>query len=341
MYASIGLDIGSDRIRIYTGHGIALDEPSVVAVKVYNGEPVAFGEKARQMLGKTGERVSVVNPVSRGSIGEYEEAQMLLKEYLGRVCKNRMIKPKVLCSMPSGLSAVQMRSVIRLVKDAGARSAALIESPIALAVGMDIDFSTPHGTIVVDVGAGTTDIAVLSLGRLVQCASANIAGCDFDEAIVRYIRKKYNIIIGDITARQIKEKIGCIKKRSVEIGMTVKGNHIYSGLPKAFEITANEVCEAAEDVYQGIVKAIREVLEKTPPELVADGAGDGIYLTGGGALLHGFKERLQDDLSIKVNLVSDPINSVVRGTGLALSKAGVIGKSSDYRYRNLKDLILE
>ncbi|MGN1081308.1 MAG: rod shape-determining protein [Acutalibacteraceae bacterium] len=341
LYASIGLDIGSDRIRIYTGHSIELDEPSCVAVKVYSGEPVAFGQKAREMLGKTSENIAVVNPISRGVISEYEEAQMLLKEYLGRVCGNKMIKPKVLCSMPSGLSAVQMRSVIRVVKDAGARSAALIEAPIALAVGLGLDFSTPRGTVAVDVGAGTTDAAVLSLGSLVQCTSAKIAGNDFDDAIVRYVRKKYNIIIGEVTARQIKEKIGCVKERNVEIGMTVKGNHIYSGLPKSFEITANDVCEAVDDVYLGIVKAVREVLEKTPPELVADAAGDGIYLTGGGALIHGFKDRLSEDLATKINLVADPINTVVKGTGIALSKSGVIGNSGDYRYRKLKDLILE
>ncbi len=341
MRATIGMDIGSDRIRIYSGHSIVLDEPSCIAVKVYSGEPVAFGQKARDMIGKTGENVAVINPIQRGVITEYEEALMLIKEYLFRVCKNKMIKPKVLCSMPSGLSAVQMRSIIRAVKAAGARSAALIESPIALAVGLDLDFSTPHGTIVVDVGAGTTDVAVLSLGRLVQCASAKTAGCDFDDAIVKYVRKKHNIVIGEMTARRIKEQIGCISKRNIEIGMTVKGNSIYTGLPVSFEITANEVCEACEDVYSMMVGAIREVLERTPPELVSDAANDGIYLTGGGMLIHGFEKRLSTDLSTKIKSVPDPINTVARGTGVALNNVRYISKSGDYRYRNLGELILE
>ncbi|MBQ8533672.1 MAG: rod shape-determining protein [Clostridia bacterium] len=341
MRATIGIDIGSDRIRIYSGHSIVLDEPSCIAVKVYSGEPVAFGQKARDMIGKTGENVSVINPIQRGVITEYEEALMLIKEYLGRVCKNKMIKPKVLCSMPSGLSAVQMRSIIRAVKAAGARTAALIESPIALAVGLDLDFSTPHGTVVVDVGAGTTDVAVLSLGRLVQCASAKTAGCDFDDAIVKYVRKKHNIVIGEMTARRIKEQIGCISKRNIEIGMTVKGNSIYTGLPISFEITANEVCEACEDVYSLMVKAIREVLERTPPELVSDAANDGIYLTGGGMLIHGFEKRLGEELSTKIKTVPDPINTVARGTGVALGNAKYFSKGGDYRYRNLGELILE
>lgn len=341
MRATIGIDIGSDRIRIYSGHGVVLDEPSCIAVKVYSGQPVAFGQTARDMVGKTGENVSVINPIQRGVIAEYEETLMLIKEYLSRVCKNKMVKPKVLCSMPSGLSAVQMRSIIRAVKQSGVRSVALIESPIALSVGLDLDFSTPKGTIVVDVGAGTTDIAVLSLGRLVQCASSKTAGADFDDAIVKYVRNKHNIVIGEMTARKIKEQIGCISKRKLEIGMSVKGNSIYTGLPITFEITANEVCEACEDVYDRIVSAIREVLERTPPELVSDAANDGIYLSGGGSLIHGFEKRLSADLSTNIKSVTDPFNTVVRGTGIALNNVKLISKSGDYRYRSLGELILE
>lgn len=341
MYASIGIDLGTDRTRIFSGESIVLDLPSVVAVMAHSGEAVAFGEDAEKMIGKTSEYVNVVSPISRGVIANYDEADIMLKNYLGRVCGNRMIKPRVLVSMPGGLTAVQMRSVINAVTDAGGRNVCLIEAPVALAVGLDIDFTRPYGTVIVDIGAGTTDVAVLSMGGIAQCLSAKCAGCDFDEAIIKYVRHEHNITIGPRTARQIKERIGCVIPRPVEIAMKAKGVHIFSGRPQTFEITANEVCEAVSDVTENIISSIRQVLERTPPELVSDIAKDGVILTGGGALMHGMTEKLKEALSTSVRLIDDPFRTVAKGTGLAMKNFSLLKKENDYRFRALRDLVIE
>lgn len=341
MYASIGIDLGTDRTRVYSGDSVVLDRPSCVAVKSHSGAPCAFGEEARQMTGKTSEFIRVVDPIEHGVIASYAEADAMLKNYLSHVCGNKMIKPRVLVAMPAGLTELQMRSVMNAVRDAGARSVCLVEAPIAIAVDLDIDFSTPHGTVILDIGAGTTDVAVLSMGGLAACESARCAGLDFDEAIIRYVRRVHNIAIGPRTARQIKECIGCVSPRPVEIAMSAKGVQIYTGRPQAFEITANEVCEAVSDVMDTMVRAVQQVLEKTPPELVADIARDGVILTGGGSLLHGMPQALGKRLGVRVRPVSDPLQTVARGAGKAMKRFTALRREQDYRFRQLKELVVE
>ncbi|MBQ4082218.1 MAG: rod shape-determining protein [Clostridia bacterium] len=341
MYASIGIDLGSDRTRIYSGDSVVLDLPSCVAIKNHSSEAFAFGEEAQKMMGKTSEYTQVIAPIERGVIASYNEADAMLKNYLGRVCGNKMIKPRVLVAMPAGLTAVQMRSVMNAVRDAGGRSVCLVEAPIAVAVALDIDFSTPHGTVIIDIGAGTTDIAVLSMGSLAACESARCAGMDFDEAIIRYVRRIHNINIGPRTARQIKERIGCVSPRPVEIAMKAKGVHIYTGRPEVFEITANEICEAVSDVMDTMVRTVQQVLEKTPPELVADMAKDGVFLTGGGSLMHGMVQALQERLGVRIRPVSDPLQMVARGAGKAMRQFSALRRENDYRLRQLKELIVK
>lgn len=340
MYTDIGIDLGTDYTRIFAGRGIVLNEPSCVAVEERTGEPIDYGVKAAQMIGRTSDRVSVVCPIERGAIADFDMAELLLKEYLKRACGRKMIKPRVMATMPSGVTAVQQRSIVDALESAGARNVCLIEGPLAVAIGLEVDFSTPHATTVIDIGKGTTDIAVLSMGGLAQCESARIAGGDFDEAIMRYIRKEHNISIGIRTAEEIKKKIGCVVRRQVEVGMTVKGLNLFTGLPQLFEVTNHEIFDALSDSVENMLKAIRGVLEKTPPELAADISREGIVLCGGGALIYGMEQLLQERLGAKVTLVHDPLCGAVRGTGKALADLKVL-RNGNYKFRTLKDLVIE
>ena len=340
MYTDIGIDIGTDYTRIFSGRGIVLNEPSCVAVEEWSGEPIDYGEKAAQMIGRTSERVLVSCPIERGVIADYDMAELMLKHYLKRVCGRKMIKPRVMVTMPSGVTSVQQRSIVDALENAGARNVCLIEGPLAVAIGLEVDFSTPRATTVIDIGKGTTDIAVLSMGGLSQCESARVAGVDFDEAIVRYIRKEHNIAVGIRTAEQIKKQIGCVIQRPVEIGMTAKGLNLFTGLPQLFEITNHEILEALSDCVQSMLKAIRGVLEKTPPELAADISREGIILCGGGALVYGMEQLLSEQLGTQVTLVNDPLCGAVRGTGRALADLKVL-RNGNYKFRTLKDLVVE
>ncbi len=340
MPTDYGIDLGTARTIIYKGKSIVLNEPSVVAFDTHTGEPIAFGEEAFQMLGRTPDSINAVCPIERGFIADYEVAEHMVRKYLSEVSGNKMLKARVMVSKPSGITAVQQRSVIDACTNAGARDVCLIESPLAAALGNDINFNTPKGVIVVDIGKGTTDIAVLSMGGLAACESAKIASVDFDEAISRYVRKEYNILIGPHTAENIKLQIGSVWKRPVELALKAKGRNQFTGLPSIFEITSDEVMEALGDTALSICKAVQSVLEKTPPEMISDIANDGILLTGGGALIYGMTELLSDYTRLKVTLVPEPITCVVAGIGKALSDFDVL-KNGDYRFRTLEDLAIE
>lgn len=340
MLTDIGIDLGTANTVIFAGRSVVLSEPSVVAVETETGRPLYFGSDAYRMVGRTPDRITTVFPIERGVIANYEVAEHMVRYFLKKIYGNRMIKPRVMVSIPSGITAVQQRSVRTVVEDAGARDVCLIEAPVAAAIGVGVDFVKPHGTIVVDVGAGTTDVAVLSMGGLAQCESIRMASLDFNEAIIRYVRKEYNILIGARTAEEIKLKIGCVVHRPVEVAMKAKGRNLFSGLPEMFEITSNEVSDAISEVSYGICGAIQSVLERTPPELVADISTDGILLTGGGVLIHGMPELLHRYTGLKATVVPDPTSCVARGTGKALENPDLL-VNGDYEFRSLQDLTLE
>jgi len=339
MLTDIGIDLGTASTVICSGRQIVLHEPSVVALETQTGRPLKFGGEAAAMIGKTPDSITAVCPVEHGVIANYDAAEHMLRYYLKKVCGTKMVKPRVLVSAPAGITAVQQRSIMDALQNAGARTVCLIEAPVAAALGVGVDFSRPHGTIIVDIGAGTTDVAVLSMGGLAQCESIKIAGGEFDEAIIKYVRKEYNILIGSKSAEYIKQQIGCVVQRPVEVAMKAKGRNLFTGLPQVFEISANEVCTAVTDVSYGICNGIQSVLENTPPELVGDIAGDGMVITGGGALIHGMCELLTRYTGIKASLTDDPFTCVARGTGKALDNLDLL-KNGDYEFRTLQDLIV-
>ncbi len=337
MYNHIGIDLGSDMTRIFAGRGVVLSEPSVVAVDTDTGEAVEFGHPAAKMIGRTSSRVSPVFAMERGGIADYDVAEMMLTEYIKRVCGRRMVKPRVMVTAPSGISSLQQRSLVKALQSAGARSVCIVSGPLAVAVGLSVDFSSPKGTTIVDIGKGTTDVAVMSMGGVAVCESARIAGMDFDEAIIRYVRREHNVLIGALTAEKIKMEVGAVGPQPLDVAIFAKGLNQFTGLPQSFEISTEDVAAAVAESAETLVKTVQNVLEKTPPELAADIAKEGIVLTGGGALLRGMKEFLSQRLSTKVTMTEDPLNSAVRGTGKILSDVKIL-HNGNYSFRTLRDL---
>lgn len=340
MAIDIGIDLGTAKTIILSGSVIKLEEPSVASVDTDTWAPLHFGEQAYKMIGRTPESITTVFPIEHGVIADYEVAEQMMRYFVRKAFGNRTVKPRVMVAMPSGLTTVQHRSVAQVIEAAGGRNVCTVESPLAAAIGLGIDLEKAHGSMIVDIGAGTTDVAVLSMGALSVCQSDRVASKNFDEAIIRFIRKEYNILIGLQTAEQIKMQIGSVIQRPVEIAMQAKGRNLFSGLPQVFEITTNEVYESVCDVALSICKAVQSALEKTEPDLVADISADGLYLTGGGAMIYGMEKLLSDFLGIEVRLVDDPLHCVVRGTGIALKNPNLL-KNGDYQFRSLQDLIIE
>ncbi|QSZ27695.1 rod shape-determining protein MreB [Aceticella autotrophica] len=317
----IGIDLGTASVLVYMKNkGIVLKEPSVVAIDRNTNNILAVGDDAKRMVGRTPGDILAVRPMRAGVISNYDITEKMLKHFITKACGGGIImKPNVLLCMPSEATQVQKRAVIDATIQAGARKVYFIEEPVAAAIGAGVDISKPCGNMVVDIGGGTTDIAVISLGNAVVSKSLKVAGDNFDEAITMYIRKKYNIIIGERTAEEIKIKIGTAYEKEKEEKITVKGRSLVSGLPKGFEVSSMEIKESLEEPLKEILEAIHGVLEKTPPELAADICDRGIILTGGGALLHGMGKLLQSKLSVPVYVAEDPISCVVIGTGKALN----------------------
>ncbi|MDI6605402.1 MAG: rod shape-determining protein MreB [Thermoanaerobacteraceae bacterium] len=317
----IGIDLGTASVLVYMKNkGIVLKEPSVVAIDRNTNNILAVGDDAKRMVGRTPGDILAVRPMRAGVISNYDITEKMLKHFITKACGGGIImKPNVLLCMPSEATQVQKRAVIDASIQAGARKVYFIEEPVAAAIGAGVDISKPCGNMVVDIGGGTTDIAVISLGSAVVSKSLKVAGDNFDEAITMYIRKKYNIIIGERTAEEIKIKIGTAYEKEKEEKITIKGRSLVSGLPKGFEVSSMEIKESLEEPLKEILEAIHGVLEKTPPELAADICDRGIILTGGGALLHGMGKLLQSKLSVPVYVAEDPISCVVIGTGKALN----------------------
>ena len=324
----IGIDLGTATILVYIkGKGIVLKEPSVVAIDNTTNRILAVGEEARKMLGRTPGNIVAIRPLRDGVISDYNMTEKMLKYFIAKVTGNRFLKlfkPRIMVCVPSGVTEVERRAVIDAAMQAGARKTYLIEEPIAAAIGAGIDISKACGSMVVDVGGGTTDIAVISLGGTVVSSAIKIAGDKFDEAIVRYMRKKHNVMIGERTAEELKINIGTAYPRPAEVYMDIRGRNLISGLPKTITVSSSEMMEALEEPVSAIVDAVHSVLERTPPELAADISDRGIVMTGGGSLIYGLDKLPQEKTGINVIIAEDAVFCVALGTGKALENIEAI-----------------
>lgn len=317
MAFDIGIDLGTASILVYVkGKGVVLKEPSVVAFDRDTNRIKAIGEEARLMLGRTPGNIVAVRPLRQGVISDYTVTEKMLKYFIQKaVGKQRFRKPLISICVPSQVTEVERKAVEDAAFQAGARDVKLIEEPIAAAIGAGIDIARPCGNMIVDIGGGTSDIAVISLGGTVVSASIKIAGDDFDDAIVRYMRKKHNLLIGERTAEDIKIRIGSAYPRPESVTVDVRGRNLVTGLPKTITVTSEETEEALKDTTSQIVEVVHSVLEKTPPELAADIADRGIVLTGGGSLLYGLEELIESKTGITTMTAEDPMTAVAIGTG--------------------------
>jgi len=328
----IGLDLGTASVLVYVkGKGIVLREPSVVAIDKTTDRILAVGEEARKMLGRTPGNIVAIRPLREGVISDYHVTEKMLKYFLNKVCSKsffKLFKPRVMICVPSGVTEVEKRAVEDAAMQAGARKTYLIEEPIAAAIGAGIDITKACGSMVVDIGGGTTDIAVISLGGTVVSTSVKVAGDKFDEAIVRYMRKKHNIMIGERTAEEIKIQIGTVFPRPKEVQVDVRGRNLVSGLPKTITISSTEIMEALEEPVSSIIEAVHSVLERMPPELAADISERGIVMTGGGCLVYGMDKLLEYKTGIRVIIADDAISCVALGTGKTLDNLDILKKDN-------------
>lgn len=316
----IGIDLGTATILVYVkGKGIVLREPSVVAIDKDTNEVLAVGAEARKMLGRTPGNIVAIRPLKDGVISDYTITEKLLKYFISKVCGHFIFSPKVMVCVPSCVTEVEKKAVIDAATHAGAKKVFLIEEPIAAAIGAGIDIGKPYGSMIVDIGGGTADIAVISLGGAVKSKSLKLAGDKFDEAIIKYIKKNRNVIIGERTAEDLKIKIGCMYPRATDDVLYVKGRDLNTGLPVEIKVSSSEMYEALKECAIALIDGVHSVLEETPPELVADISERGIYITGGGGLIYGLDKLLQETLKIPVMIASDAQSCVAVGTGKALN----------------------
>ena len=316
--SDIGIDLGTASILVYVkGKGVVLKEPSVVAYDRDANTIKAIGEEARLMIGRTPGNIVPVRPLRHGVISDYKTTEKMLKYFINKAIGKSFFgrRPRVSVCVPSGVTEVEKKAVEDATYQAGARDVYIIEEPVAAAIGAGIDISRPCGNMIVDIGGGTTDIAVISLGKPVVSASIKTAGDDFDDAIIKFMRKRHNLLIGERTAEDIKINIGTCYKRPENITMDIRGRNLVTGLPKVVTVASDETEEALREVTAQIVDAVHSVLEKTPPELAADIADRGIVLTGGGALLHGLEDLIEENTGITTMTAEEPLTAVAIGTG--------------------------
>lgn len=315
----IGIDLGTSNVRIYVqGKGIVLNEPTIVAVNKNTGELLAIGDEAAAMLGRAPANIAVVRPLRGGVISSYHDTQRMLSAYLRRVIGRRLLsRPSVMVCVPSGVTDVEKRALIEVTEEAGAKRASLIEEPIAAAIGAGIEIGAPYGSMVVDIGGGTTDVAVISLGGLVMHQSVRVAGDTLDEAIIKHIRKKHDILIGERTAAEIKVNIGSAYPRQEEALIEIAGRNAITGLPRRLRLKSNDTIEAFAEPLSQILDVIHSVLERTPPELASDVAESGICLTGGGAMLFGIDKLISMNTGLPCYVADDAMSCVAIGTGKA------------------------
>lgn len=314
----IGIDLGTASVLVYVkGKGVVLKEPSVVAFDRNTNKIKAIGEEARLMLGRTPGNIVAVRPLRQGVISDYTVTEKMLSYFINRTVGKSLFgrKPRISVCVPSGATEVEKKAVEDATYQAGAREVSIIEEPVAAAIGAGIDIAKPCGNMIVDIGGGTADIAVISLGGVVVSNSIKVAGDDFDEAIVRFMRKKHNLLIGERTAEEIKINVGTVYKRPENLTMDVRGRNLVTGLPKTVTVTSEETEEALREPAYQIVDAVHNVLERTPPELAADISDRGIVLTGGGSLIQGLEELIEEKTGINTMTAEDPLTAVAIGTG--------------------------
>ena len=314
----IGIDLGTASVLVYVkGKGVVLKEPSVVAFDRNTNKIKAIGEEGRLMLGRTPGNIVAVRPLRQGVISDYTVTEKMLSYFISRTVGKSLFgrKPRISVCVPSGATEVEKKAVEDATYQAGAREVSIIEEPVAAAIGAGIDIAKPCGNMIVDIGGGTADIAVISLGGVVVSNSIKVAGDDFDEAIVRFMRKKHNLLIGERTAEEIKINVGTVYKRPENLTMDVRGRNLVTGLPKTVTVTSEETEEALREPAYQIVDAVHNVLERTPPELAADISDRGIVLTGGGSLIQGLEELIEEKTGINTMTAEDPLTAVAIGTG--------------------------
>ncbi|HOJ76909.1 MAG TPA: rod shape-determining protein [Bacillota bacterium] len=320
LITDIGIDLGTASVLVYVKNkGIVIREPSVVALQKDTNKILAIGEEARQMIGRTPGNIVAVRPLKDGVIANYEVTEEMLKYFIERVIpRPRLFRPQIVVCIPSGVTSVEKRAVLDAAVQAGAKKTFLVEEPMAAAIGAGLNITEANGNMVVDIGGGTTDIAVISLGGIVVSESLRVGGDKFDEAIIRYIKKMYNMMIGERTAEEIKIKIGSAYPEGEEKTMDIRGRDLVTGLPRTIKFTSTDSYQALSEPIAAIVDGIKSVLERTPPELASDIVDKGIVLTGGGALLQGFSRLLAEETGIPVHLAQDPLSCVALGTGKIL-----------------------
>jgi rod shape-determining protein MreB len=326
--SDVGIDLGTASVLVYIkGKGIVLKEPSVVAIDQYTNKFLAVGEEARRMLGRTPGNIVAIRPLKDGVISDYSITERMLKYFIQKALGRMWFKPRIIICVPSGITEVEKRAVMEASNEAGASKTYLIEEPIAAAIGAGLDITQPNGNMVVDIGGGTSDVAVISLGGIVVSKSIKTAGDECDEAIIKYIRKKYNMMIGERSAEQLKMEVGCAYLYEEEKIMEVKGRNLLTGLPLNVEVSSEDMLEALHEPVNEIVEAVHEVLEKTPPELSSDISNAGIYLTGGGAMLYGLDKLIEKRTGIVTRLAENPVECVAIGTGKSLDSIEVLEKT--------------
>ena len=333
----IGIDLGTANILVYVkGKGVVLKEPSVVAIDKVRNKVLAVGDDAREMLGRAPGSIVAIRPLKEGVIANYTVTQKLLSYVIDKVAgKSVFFKPRVMTCVPIGITSVEKRAVMEATTQGGASKTYLIEEPLAAALGAGIDISVPRGNMVVDIGGGTTDIAVLSLGGIVVSSSIRIGGDHFDEAIVRHVKKVHNVLIGERTAEEIKMQVATVSRNGRQETITVRGRDMVTGLPTTLSVTSEDCRVALDDSVSSLIATVRGVLEKCPPELAADIVDNGIYLTGGGALLDGLAEVMSKETGITTHIADDPLECVALGTGKALENLDKLHPGTVYTASNL------
>ena len=321
----MAVDLGTANTLVYVrGRGIVLNEPSVVAVDIKDGRPLAVGAEAKRMIGRTPSNIQAIRPLKDGVIADFEICEKMLRYFIHRVHQRRFAKPRMVICVPSGITGVERRAVMEAAEYAGARRAYIIEEPMAAAIGAGLPVHEPTGNMVVDIGGGTTEVAVISMGGIVTSQSVRIAGDELDEAIIAFIKKEYSLALGERTAEEIKIALGSACPLQDEVSAEIRGRDLITGLPKTIVTTTEEIREAIEEPVEAIVDAVKVTLDKTPPELAADIMEQGIVLTGGGALLHGLDARLAAETGMPIVIADNPLHSVAFGSGQCLEQLGVL-----------------
>jgi len=314
----IAIDLGTANTLIYVkGQGILLDEPSIVARSVHDGEVVAVGKDAKEMLGKTHREIQTIRPLKDGVIADFDMSDAMIRGFIRKINLSRIARPNIVICIPSGITEVEKRAVRESAERANARKVYLVEEPIAAAIGIGIDISKPVGNIIVDIGGGTTEIAVIALNGIVTKQAIRIAGDEMDEAIIQYFKDEHNLLIGERTAEWIKCSVGSAMPVD-DTTVSIKGRSLVAGIPKTIEVSSVEIRECLKDTIDQIAQAIKQALEQTPPELSSDILDRGVILTGGGALLKGLDQRIRVETDLAVNVAENPLQSVVKGTGIII-----------------------